>query len=327
MAWNNGHTIEQNLQRCYELDFDWDLIPHKLQHVCEIFGKRMKQQKTTVLFALLTAVSFVLGHASVTVKDGWEEPVVVWLAVVLKTGRCKSALHHFLENLIEKVHNNVPSATKGENGISLSPGTMLLPHCTWEKFGDILANNGGRIYGLFDELVSFFSTMNMYSSSKSTVQDNREYQDFLKMFTGKAKNRETITGNANFNMRQTSFTLLGFTQPQTALPIIHNAKGFTSRILWYFPNPIFRRLADSELTEDEKDACEQWEQNLVEFLTNLYIDGEKTFSKTEVGKIVDVKVEREQYIFSPEAKSLFAQIHDNWEMNVCKKFQSDVLLS
>ena len=67
-------------------------------------------------------------------------------------------------------------------------------------------------------------------------------------------------------MSQTSFTLLGFTQPQTALPIIHNAennaKGFTSRILWYFPNPIFRRLAESELTEEEKDACEQWEQNL-----------------------------------------------------------------
>ena len=58
-----------------------------------------------------------------------------------------------------------------------------------------MANNGGRIYGLFDELVSFFSTMNMYSSSKGSVQDNREYQDFLKMFTGKAKTRET--GNNN----------------------------------------------------------------------------------------------------------------------------------
>ncbi len=70
---------------------------------------------------------------------------------------------------------------------------MILPHCTWDKFGEILANNGGRIYGLFDELVSFFSTMNMYSSSKGQVQDNREYQDFLKMFTGKAKTRETGT--------------------------------------------------------------------------------------------------------------------------------------
>ena len=67
---------------------------------------------------------------------------------------------------------------------------MILPHCTWEKFGEILANNGGRIYSLFDKLVSF-STMNMYSSAKGQVQDNREYQDFLKMFTGKVKTRET----------------------------------------------------------------------------------------------------------------------------------------
>ena len=55
-------------------------------------------------------------------------------------------------------------------------------------------------------------------------------------------------------MSQTTFTLLGFTQPQEALPIIYNsknnAKGFKSRILWYFPKPIFRCLADSELTEN-----------------------------------------------------------------------------
>jgi hypothetical protein len=69
--------------------------------------------------------------------------------------------------------------------------SFVLPHCTWDKFGDILANNGGKVIGLFDEFVSFFSTMNMYSASKTQVQDNREYQDFLQMFTGKAKNRET----------------------------------------------------------------------------------------------------------------------------------------
>ena len=45
-----------------------------------------------------------------------------------------------------------------------------------------------------------------------------------------------VTGNANYRMTQTSFTLMGFTQPQTALHIIedaqNNAKGFTSRLLW-----------------------------------------------------------------------------------------------
>ena len=109
------------------------------------------------------------------------------------TGRCKSALHGFMERIIGKVQERVLSADLDHNipKSQLANRTIILPHCTRDKFGEIMANNGGRIYALFDELVSFFSTMNMYSSSKATVQDNREYQDFLKMFTGKAKTRET----------------------------------------------------------------------------------------------------------------------------------------
>ena len=68
---------------------------------------------------------------------------------------------------------------------------MFLPHCTWDKFGEILANAGGRSFGLFDELTAFFSTMNMYSSVKMQISDTKEYQDFLQLFTGKSKTRET----------------------------------------------------------------------------------------------------------------------------------------
>ena len=73
----------------------------------------------------------------------------------------------------------------------VSPKSMVLPHCTWDKFGEILADGGGRSLGLFDELMSFFTTMNMYSSNKMQVSDTREYQDFLQLFTGKSKTRET----------------------------------------------------------------------------------------------------------------------------------------
>ena len=69
--------------------------------------------------------------------------------------------------------------------------TIFLPHCTWDKFGDILANSGGRSLGLFDELTAFFSTMNMYSSVKMQISDTKEYQDFLQMYTGKSKSRES----------------------------------------------------------------------------------------------------------------------------------------
>lgn len=99
-------------------------------------------------------------------------------------GRCKSTFHHFLNNVLEKVSKEIQEEGK-------EPKPMQLPHCTWDKFGDILANSGARCIGLFDELVSFFSTMNMYSASKLQVSDTKEYQDFLQMYTGKAKTRET----------------------------------------------------------------------------------------------------------------------------------------
>ena len=78
----------------------------------------------------------------------------------------------------------------------------------------------------------------------------------------------SVTGNANFHMTQTSLTLLGFTQPTSALPIISNAqnnsKGFTSRILWYFPEPIYSRLKDLKLTPEERHIADSAENVLGE---------------------------------------------------------------
>ncbi len=46
------------------------------------------------------------------------------------------------------------------------------------------------------KLVAFFATMNMYSSNKMQVSDTKEYQDFLQMYTGKTKCRETATATS-----------------------------------------------------------------------------------------------------------------------------------
>ena len=99
-------------------------------------------------------------------------------------GHCKSTFHQFILDVMESVQLKVAS-----DGTEVKP--IFLPFCTWDKFGNILANSGARSFGLFDELVSFFTTMNMYSISKMQVSDTKEYQDFLQMFTGKTKTRET----------------------------------------------------------------------------------------------------------------------------------------
>jgi hypothetical protein len=83
-----------------------------------------------------------------------------------------------------------------------------------------------------------------------------------------------VTGNANFNMAQTSFTLLGFTQPHTAMPIIedtqNNAKGFTSRFLWFFPEPVFCRMRDTVLTDEETSKVVAFKKEIGRYHTTFY---------------------------------------------------------
>lgn len=59
---------------------------------------------------------------------------------------------------------------------------------------------------------------------------------------------------------------MGFTQPYTAFPVIedasYNAKGFTSRILWYFPKPVFATLRESILTENECETVTAFKEKL-----------------------------------------------------------------
>lgn len=89
--------------------------------------------------------------------------------LLLMVGRCKSTFYHCLKEVLDKVNIECQQEVKQAK-------PMQLPHCTWDKFGDILANSGTRCIGLFDELVSF-STMNMYSATKLKASDTKEYQE------------------------------------------------------------------------------------------------------------------------------------------------------
>ena len=80
----------------------------------------------------------------------------------------------FLENV--KSHNNFTPVHLGQ---------------VWRNYGEQWRK----------DLCAFFSKMNMYSSTKGSVQDNHEYQEFLKMLTGKTKTRETGNNNYSFQSK------------------------------------------------------------------------------------------------------------------------------
>ena len=43
--------------------------------------------------------------------------------------------------------------------------------------------------------------------------------------------------------------------------------------------------------------------------------------------LTELNVKRKQFALSDEAKSLFAKVHNDWEMKICKRFDNDSLVS
>ena len=48
----------------------------------------MKQRETIILLGLLTMVSFCIGHANIELKRFSNEPIIIWLSIVLLTDKC-----------------------------------------------------------------------------------------------------------------------------------------------------------------------------------------------------------------------------------------------
>lgn len=65
---------------------------------------------------------------------------------------------------------------------------------------------------------------------------------------------------------------------------------------------------------------------VVHFLATLYADGETTYEIENDEKITNVIVNRTKYKLSPEALTTFENVHDDWEMNVCKKYPYEPLI-
>ena len=64
----------------------------------------------------------------------------------------------------------------------------------------------------------------------------------------------------------------------------------------------------------------------VNFLTQLYIEGEDSYTIEDEDKMTSVEVYRKKYILSQEAINSFEQIHDEWELSICEKYPHDALV-
>ena len=65
---------------------------------------------------------------------------------------------------------------------------------------------------------------------------------------------------------------------------------------------------------------------VVYFIATLYADGVTTYEIEHDKKITNVIVNRTKYKLSPKALTTLKNVHNDWEMNVCKKYPYEPLI-
>ena len=80
----------------------------------------------------------------------------------------------------------------------------LLSDQNFEKLGELMAKNDGKVLGLCDELTNLLSQENLYSGAKGLL-DTHEFTKVLELFSGTAWSRQT--GNTTFIYHPNLFKL------------------------------------------------------------------------------------------------------------------------
>ena len=125
---------------------------------------------------------YFLAHSVVSVPGtDWTEPVILWLSIVMPTGSGKSALYKLLMQL---VHD-----TRKRCKLDHSSATWTLDEASFEKMGALMSENDGRLLGLYDELTTFLTQINLYKSKG--LSDSHDLAVFLQLYNGIGWSRKT----------------------------------------------------------------------------------------------------------------------------------------
>lgn len=135
-----------------------------------------------MLGGLVTLTSYMMSPEIVRVPGTeWSERALVWLSINMPTGSTKSALYQYLHTIIIRVRERC--------GYTPHDPAWLLGDATCEKMGDLMAANGGRLLGLYDELSTFLSQLNLYRGKGLTL--SHELALFLQLYNGHSWTRAT----------------------------------------------------------------------------------------------------------------------------------------
>ena len=137
---------------------------------------------SAVVCGLILLVSYFISHSETHVENtAWVEPDIVWLTVGMPTGSGKSSVFKYLLKLVNLVRKYLK--------ISDGSPSWHVDVATFEKMGALMDDNDGRLLGIYDEMTTFLTQINLYKSRDHT--DSHDVAVFLQLYNGHPWSRKT----------------------------------------------------------------------------------------------------------------------------------------
>ena len=142
---------------------------------CYEVGKAISVPATAVLAGLLLVVSFSMSHSTVEVEGtDWAEPVLLWISICMPTGMGKSSLCKFLRKVVTQA--------RCQRGLDDTDPSWFLDDQSFEKMGESMHHNHSKLLGLYDELSTFLTQINVCRGRG--VAESHEVSLFLQLYGG-----------------------------------------------------------------------------------------------------------------------------------------------
>ena len=99
----------------------------------------------------------------------------------MPTGCGKTSIFKYLLKLL--------SLTRAKLKVSDLEPSWNLDEATFEKMGALMNDNGGRLLGIYDEMTTFLTQINLYKSRGQV--DSHDVAVFLQLYNGHPWSRKT----------------------------------------------------------------------------------------------------------------------------------------
>ena len=249
----NGHTKYEVIPKKEQVAaFPLEVFPKDIQHFVQRVNGDLGYHKNFTAMSVLGAVSGATGRSyTLNLKPGWTESACLWLCIVGRPGSGKS---HPLRSALAPIYRKdkelyaeyqaekeafeqYAKLTKADKENTAEPPAPILQKhlisdVTLEALANVLRDNKRGILLHADELKSWLSNFNRYTSGSDT-------EHWLSIWSGLTALIDRATKDS-IRIDNPFVSVLGTTQPGTLERMFKDAthNGLTDRVLFCWPDEI-----------------------------------------------------------------------------------------